>query len=120
MERVSAIVTSQGLHDPDEILDYKYYDEDSDTNSLREYFQALLTLVIVEDKGFDGKRPFGNSGWKYLTILKNLAIQGVIASKMTIERNEYGEEQFEVDCLDSEEGMKVVMSLLKYMFYEGA
>ena len=41
---------------------------DSDAGNgltVREYLKKLLLTVWVEEEGFSGKRPFGNSGWKY-------------------------------------------------------
>lgn len=32
--------------------------------TVREYLVALLAAVWDEGEGFDGKRPFGNSGWE--------------------------------------------------------
>ncbi len=37
---------------------------DADAATIGEYLSKLLELVWIEDEGFDGKRPFGNSGWK--------------------------------------------------------
>ncbi len=36
----------------------------SDETALRDILATLLAKVWIEDEGFDGKRPFGNSGWK--------------------------------------------------------
>jgi hypothetical protein len=33
--------------------------------SVKDYLKELLMAVWREDEGFSGKRPFGNSGWKY-------------------------------------------------------
>lgn len=30
---------------------------------MRDYFRRLAIQVYIEDEGFSGKRPFGNSGW---------------------------------------------------------
>lgn len=42
------------------------FDSDAgDGLTLRQYFQELLTTLWSEGEGFNGKRPFGNSGWQY-------------------------------------------------------
>lgn len=33
--------------------------------TIRGYLLALLAKLWEEEDGFSGKRPFGNSGWKY-------------------------------------------------------
>lgn len=61
----------------DEILDFAYRFEDAEANSLREYFQNLLFQLWLKGEGFSGKRPFGNSGWKY-DIAQCLVAQNVL------------------------------------------
>lgn len=38
---------------------------DAGVANVREYLFRLLHDVWEYDEGFDGKRPFGNSGWKW-------------------------------------------------------
>lgn len=38
---------------------------DAGAATIRDYLIKLLSKVWEEDEGFDGKRPFGNSGWQY-------------------------------------------------------
>jgi hypothetical protein len=38
---------------------------DAGARSVREYLSALLAQVWERDEEFSGKRPFGNSGWKW-------------------------------------------------------
>lgn len=33
--------------------------------TLRQYFYDLMSTLWCEGEGFNGKRPFGNSGWDY-------------------------------------------------------
>lgn len=47
------------------VLDTPMQDNDPDATTIREYLKALLTTLWDEGEGFSGKRPFGNSGWKY-------------------------------------------------------
>jgi hypothetical protein len=63
-------------------LDYEFYANDiDDTTTLRDYLTDLLIQVIVEEESFNGKRPFGNSGWLYnfpLPLVATGAIKGTI------------------------------------------
>ena len=45
--------------------------------TLRDYFKELLETLIVEEEGFSGKRPFGNSGW-FGDVVTALIIAGAI------------------------------------------
>lgn len=36
---------------------------DAEAATVRDYLTKLLTLVWTENECFNGKRPFGNSGW---------------------------------------------------------
>jgi hypothetical protein len=47
------------------ILNLKMAPNDANAKTIREYLRSLLSTLWVEDEGFSGKRPFGNSGWKY-------------------------------------------------------
>jgi hypothetical protein len=40
-------------------------ENDADADTIGDYLRALLAAVLEEEEGFDGKRPFGNSGWLY-------------------------------------------------------
>lgn len=46
-------------------LDLPIPPNDAAAKTVREYLSILLSTVWEEEAGFDGKRPFGNSGWKY-------------------------------------------------------
>ncbi len=45
--------------------------------TVRDYFMALLLGVWEEEEGFNGKRPFGNSGWQH-EVINALACDGFI------------------------------------------
>lgn len=47
------------------VLDCPMDENDSGETTIRGYLVALLAGVWVEEEGFSGKRPFGNSAWKY-------------------------------------------------------
>lgn len=38
---------------------------DARVKTVREYLQRLLTKVLEEGESFSGKRPFGNSSWRW-------------------------------------------------------
>lgn len=59
-------------------LEYRMFVADMGRNaSLREYLHALLSTLWNEGEGFNGKRPFGNSGWEY-DIYKFLVGAGAV------------------------------------------
>lgn len=50
---------------PHPVLDLPMGDNDADADTIRDYMKALLRAVLTETESFDGKRPFGNSGWDW-------------------------------------------------------
>jgi hypothetical protein len=63
------------------ILDCPMSENDSGATTIRGYLIALLAGVWAEEEGFSGKRPFGNSGWKY-DIYDALAKAGLIQATL--------------------------------------
>lgn len=51
--------------DSEQILDLPMEDNDAKASTVKDYLIALLIRLIEENEGFDGKRPFGNSGWDW-------------------------------------------------------
>lgn len=49
---------------PQSVLDVPMQENDAGAATIRDYLVTLLGEVWKYDEGFDGKRPFGNSGWK--------------------------------------------------------
>jgi len=48
-----------------ELLDTSFVERDSnETMTVRQYLLKLLTALWEADECFNGKRPFGNSGWQ--------------------------------------------------------
>ena len=47
------------------ILNTPMQKNDADAKTIHEYLTKLLVDVWKERDGFNGKRPFGNSGWAY-------------------------------------------------------
>lgn len=52
-----------------------------DAGTVREFFLNCMRDLWVEEEGFDGKRPYGNSGWTY-DIAKSLVIAGIVDGKL--------------------------------------
>jgi hypothetical protein len=52
---------------------------DANAETVRDYLIRLLILVWRDGEGFDGKRPFGNSGWEH-ELFTTLAKAGLIQS----------------------------------------
>lgn len=71
----------------DRVLDCPMADNDSRASTVRGYLTALLTALWIEEEGFGGKRPFGNSGWKW-EVATALAVAGLIEA--TLETDEGG------------------------------
>jgi hypothetical protein len=47
------------------LMDTSFYERDHGKEmTIRDYFKLILLKLWKEDECFDGKRPFGNSGWQ--------------------------------------------------------
>jgi len=46
-------------------LSIRFNSDAGDNLTVRDYFYNLLRTLWIEEEGFSGKRPFGNSGWQY-------------------------------------------------------
>ena len=65
-------------------------------HTIREFLEQLLTTVWIEEEGFSGKRPFGNSGWKQdvaVALIKAKVIDGELDEDGYIE--DYDRQEFE-------------------------
>ena len=71
--------------------------------TLRDFFKELALRVWVEEEGFSGKRPFGNSGWKY-DVYAELISAGVVDGKL----DEFGDV---VEC-DTKEIDRLIVELV--------
>lgn len=64
---------------PQQVLDLPLGEnDDSGQTTVRGYLVELLRLVWRDGEGFDGKRPFGNSGWEW-DLSSVLAEAGMVA-----------------------------------------
>jgi hypothetical protein len=72
--------------------------------TVRHYLSLLLRQLWIDDECFSGKRPFGNSGWKY-DIYTSLVVNGFIVGRMgdhgegMIEFNRHEADQLIRDCI---------------------
>lgn len=94
----------------DEILDYRFEFRDCDARSIRHYLFRLLETLWIEDEGFSGKRPFGNSGWQY-DLHEPLVRIGAIKGEID-ENDGYTE----VIGVDSKEAWHLVHNLIAHVF----
>lgn len=85
-------------------LNFNYSEE---TVTIREYLKRLLVELWNEQEGFNGKRPFGNSGWEYelfVPLIKAKAITGVI------DENGY------IESVDEKNGHQIILRLIDIIF----
>lgn len=64
-----------------EVLDLPMLSNDAGARTIREYLISLLYQVWDYGEAFDGKRPFGNTGWHidlYYTLVINNFVEGSI------------------------------------------
>lgn len=92
-----------------EILNIHLFNTDASIApiSIRQYLYTLLRDLWIKEDGFSGKRPFGNSGWKY-EIFIGLIREGVIEG--SLDENGYLE-----DC-DDAAGDKVILACIDEIF----
>lgn len=80
---------------PDEVLAVPLGNEtDSGATDIRGYLKALLATLYRDGEDFSGKRPFGNSGWRYDLYIA-LGLAGMI--DVTFDEDGY------IDTLEREE-----------------
>jgi hypothetical protein len=78
------------------VLNTPLGENDAHAATVRDYLIALLVQLWREEEGFDGKRPFGNSGWAYEVygpLVKAGLIEGVV--------DEYGDVDLDVRAADA-------------------
>ena len=64
--------------------------------TVRGYLRGLLRALVVQGEGFNGKRPFGNSGWKY-QLAAAMIREGVVEGSLDDEGYVTHCDQDEVD-----------------------
>lgn len=91
---------------PQSILDLPLESNDAEAATVREYLINLLLAVWDEGEGFNGKRPFGNSGWE-MDLIVPLITAGIIPGIL--------DEDGYLDHLDVEDekyGMRLIQSAI--------
>jgi NAD+ synthase len=91
----------------EEILNYRFESVDlRKTLSIKDFLKKLLITLFEEKECFDGKKPFGNSGWEY-DIYKALVLGGVIQGE--IDSDGY------VKNINEEEADKLTLELINFL-----
>ncbi|MFA6199290.1 MAG: hypothetical protein WC679_02625 [Bacteroidales bacterium] len=83
-------------------------DLNGDKITLNDYLKELLLGVWNEREGFNGKRPFGNSGWEhdiYKALIENSIIDG-----------ELDDENGYVESINEDEADKIINDLIQDIF----
>jgi hypothetical protein len=85
------------------------FDSDAGKNiTIRDYLYTLLKTLWIEEEGFNGKRPFGNSGWT-LDFAKPLIEHGYIQGSL--------DEDGYLDDYDDGELNQYCLNLIRAMCY---
>ncbi|MFI7630238.1 hypothetical protein [Microbispora rosea] len=87
-----------------QILDTPMQANDADAATIRDYLIALLALVWDHGEGFNGKRPFGNSGWEW-ELYAALARAGHLDGKF--------DEDGYLDDVDDVTGRKLISEAIR-------
>ena len=90
-------------------LEIEMYDDDGETVTVRQWLWSLLSTLWREGENFNGKRPFGNSGWQfqvYQALIKNEIIAG-----------ELDEDGFVKSIADDEAAEEFVDNLIYFVFF---
>ncbi len=95
------------------ILDLPMKDNDARVETVGEYLSELLRILWIEEEGFNGKRPFGNSGWQS-EVYDTLASSGVIKAENVSDDDEYEEWEY-----DTHEAEMIVLDAIKELFARG-
>lgn len=77
--------------------------------TIKEYLRLLLITLWQEGDNFDGKRPFGDSGWKYdlyIALIKKGLIKGTLDSDGYVYEMPDG----------TEEADKLIKECIEYIF----
>lgn len=86
-----------------QVLEITMEPNDSGADTIKGYLKELLTTIWVEEDGFSGKRPFGNSSWQY-EIYKALIVAGAVKGEL--------DDDGYVEYIDTEKANKLVQSAI--------
>jgi hypothetical protein len=88
------------------VLDLPLPDNDAGAGTVRDYLIELLSLVWEHEQSFNGKRPFGNSGWQY-DIYVPLVRAGILPGNL--------DEYDELNDFDHREADKLILAAIAEM-----
>ena len=102
------VVELENVPELKKALEVRFDSDAGDNITVRDYLFELLDTLWFEEEGFNGKRPYVNSGWQY-DVYHALAKAGFIASTT----NRWG------DTVIADEGTAgdYVRELIKLAFY---
>jgi len=102
------LIESNQMNELKDILNLKIGACDcGDDVTIGEYLKQLLLTLWIEDEGFSGKRPFGNSGWR-CDIYKPLIEHGLV--KGTLDDCGY------IDEMDDDKADKLINDVIISIF----
>lgn len=90
---------------PQQILALPMGDNDANAATIGDYFIRLAEQAWIEEEGFSGKRPFGNSGWQhdiYRALVENKVITGEFDDRYLVD-------------YDGQAGDQIINSLLAFL-----
>lgn len=91
-------------------LNIRFDSDAGDNITVRDYLFKILMMVWDEGEGFDGKRPFGNSGWDY-ELYRVLVMNGFTPGKIDNDGC--------IKSIDKCVAHEYVSGLIRYMCYGG-
>lgn len=91
-----------------EALEIRFDSDAGDNLTIRDYLYILLRNLWDEQEGFNGKRPFGNSGWDF-ELYKPLIAGGFISGSL--------DEEGYIEDYSRQEAHKYVQDLVTACFY---
>jgi hypothetical protein len=97
-----------------EALEWRINSNAGDGITIREYLHKLLTKAYKEGESFNGKRPFGNSGW-HRELWRGFVKGGFIAAKH--DESEDAEEDREYEEKDSGEADAFGYAVINAAFF---
>ena len=90
------------------VLALPMQENDAEARTIADYLRQLLRGVLTEKEGFNGKRPFGNSGW-IGDLEKSLVKHGVVKGSFDPE-GEY------LDRVDEAAALKTLLDAVDALF----
>jgi hypothetical protein len=104
VEALVAIPPGGRVITPRELLDMPIPENNSGARTVRAYLVKLLARVWEEEQGFDGKRPFGDSGWQ-TDVYVPMVHAGLISG-------EFFEDGFYIKELDERAGCQLMLAAI--------